>query len=347
MLHYATTSRQVCMIIAAFSLTCLPAAVLAETEEYIQVPSECAELVKSVPGEVYLSDDGSCEPLAFKKLFKIDSSRSEIKIHVNGSLWKSVVVSPLSSALADDVSARADKLAATIKLPDNEHKQEASARAGTILDAAFDERINSEIQRVHQSVLGGMLGGQYPDLAKVQLGQSGDIFKKDQRLYILVSASMPLETLRIYAAQVDALQSSSVRIITRGLVGGARELQPTMRWVLDVTRTDKSCDYLDDANSCEFADPVIDVDAGLFKRFDIERVPAFVFVNGVDSNGDWNEGDADAVPMGSAAVTLGDASLEVQLERLHAGTKAPELLAALKALKTSEKLNRFYRTAAK
>lgn len=151
-------------------------------------------------------------------------------------------------------------------------------------------------------------------------GQAGNthhgtaILKEDERIYIFISSSVPKETLRNYAGDLDSLGQPRMSIVMRGFVGGMTKVRPTLKFLREVLFKDENC-YSD---KCEaYRAPVL-IDPLLFRRYGIEAVPAIVYargVKGVDST--VSEGVKEEVETKEHYILYGDAALEGALEVLN------------------------------
>lgn len=141
--------------------------------------------------------------------------------------------------------------------------------------------------------------------AKRALEDTGD------RLYLFISSSVPLVTLRNYARAIDGLPGAVM--VLRGFVQGADRLKPTMRLVRKIRLKDKECE----GDDCKLRDTAVVVDPVLFRRYKIKRVPALVAAEGVQSPGTCSEGNPDVVNVGASGVIYGDAGVQGLLARLE------------------------------
>lgn len=139
------------------------------------------------------------------------------------------------------------------------------------------------------------------------------------RLYIFVSKSVPLKTLRRYARDMEKLPGSMM--VLRGFIGGARTMAPTVRHIAEIIKHDTDCT----GPACTLRNVEIYVDPILFRQYNITRVPAVVYAPEVATLGHCEE------PPGidksrDVLVAYGDAALlyvleTLQRERPHSGLK--------------------------
>ena len=63
----------------------------------------------------------------------------------------------------------------------------------------------------------------------------------DERIYLFISSSMPLQTVRNYAASVARLGDPGIVLVMRGFIEGMTKIQPTIRFIGTVLQRDPSC----------------------------------------------------------------------------------------------------------
>lgn len=142
------------------------------------------------------------------------------------------------------------------------------------------------------------------------------------QLYLFVSSSVPLTTLRNYAAMIDRARAGQVIMVLRGFVGGMKKIRPTMEFIGEILKKDPACDLLREkyparGHKCDSYQVNIQVDPLLFQRFAIEEVPALAYlpVSENDTEGKQTE------PL----IVNGDAGLDYLLERINREGKSAEL----------------------
>lgn len=92
-------------------------------------------------------------------------------------------------------------------------------------------------------------------------------------LIVALSSSMPVETVRDYMVQLEAVPEAIV--VLRGFVGGAKKVADTGRWLEEVKRKNPTC------RECEHYGAKTVVDPILFKELGIKQVPAIAFIPNV------------------------------------------------------------------
>jgi type-F conjugative transfer system pilin assembly protein TrbC len=139
---------------------------------------------------------------------------------------------------------------------------------------------------------------------------------------LFVSSSMPIETLRTYAGQ---LERAGGVMAFRGMPGGMRQVAPMAKLSAAILRRDPGCD----GPACAMRDVQLIVDPLVFRQHGVARVPALAMIPG-DPTLPYCERD-EASPR-SAHLVQGDAALSGLLEeygRLGGGEEVRDALAHL------------------
>lgn len=121
---------------------------------------------------------------------------------------------------------------------------------------------------------------------------------------LFVSSSMPIETLRTYAGQ---LQHAGGVMAFRGMPGGMRQVAPMAKLSAAILRRDPGCE----GPACAMRDVQLIVDPLVFRQHGVARVPALAMIPG-DPTLPYCERD-EASPR-SAHLVQGDAALSGLLE---------------------------------
>ena len=288
------------------------AALAAGRPGYIATPDACYVPEKVDGGAVFLKAAGACDGKPGRAFLQTDQAR--LKVHVDGKLWKEVPVEEVSVADVSATLANADRLAGTLTVPQNRAEDEMRAAAGKLNDyyraEEFQGRVRAESERIKSEVLGNSFARFYPDRAATEArGKLAD----SERVYLFVSSSMPLQTMRNYAASVSRMREPRIMMVMRGFVGGMTKIQPTIDFVGGVLKEDPSCSFAE--RECRMRPVNLVVDPLLFRRYGIDRVPAVVFVRGLDSaDPALSEGSVENARVTDSYAIYGDASLEYVLE---------------------------------
>jgi len=135
----------------------------------------------------------------------------------------------------------------------------------------------------------------------------------NDRLFICISQSMPMNEIRSYVRQVAYLGDKDIVFVLRGFIGGVKYIKPTIRFFYNATKKDPNCSGL---VNCKLYSVVFDVNPLVFRKYKIDRVPAFVFVPNYHriTHSNFNKDDG-------AYVLYGDVSLKYAIELLYKNSK--------------------------
>ncbi len=231
---------------------------------------------------------------------------------------------------------KANKMAETLTIPTNKSEVDMSKIAEKMntyyRSPEFQGKLKGETERIKAELFGDASVRFYPDsttsAAQRRLGG-------DERIYIFISSTMPLQTVRNYAASVARLGDPNVTLVMRGFVDGMSKIQPTIRFIGSVLQRDSACNPAE--GKCEMLPAGLAVDPLLFRRYGIERVPAIVYAKGLKADdAALSEGDSKNASIVENHTVYGDASLEYLLDQIRKETGS-HTLATLLAAPTNKK----------
>ena len=129
---------------------------------------------------------------------------------------------------------------------------------------------------------------------------------------LFVSSSMPIPTLRSYAAQLERVHGV---MAFRGVPGGLKRMGPLAKLTAQILRLESDCE----GPNCEMRDVQLIVDPIVFRQHGIAQVPALGMIPG-DPTQAYCERDDDSPR--AAHVVFGDSALSGMLEEYaHLGGK--------------------------
>lgn len=194
-----------------------------------------------------------------------------------------------------------------------EARQAAEALFRLYQSDAFQAKILKERNRLAEKFFGAKQKGD--DDNPKDDGAGGPV--TDDRIYLFVSSSVPLPTLRNYAMDMARLKDSRLVLVMRGFVGGANRIGPTATFIAEVLKVDPNCELGAD-RECAMREIPFIVDPRLFREAGIEKVPAIGFIPGGNQM------------IGEPLIIYGDTSLGYALERMarESGNRDLERLAA-------------------
>jgi type-F conjugative transfer system pilin assembly protein TrbC len=154
--------------------------------------------------------------------------------------------------------------------------------------------------RLHQA-----LGLAPPDGAPTPMPTSGNVPAKAWVPLLFASSSIPIETLRSYAGQLERVGGV---IAFRGVPGGLNKIGPMAELTARMLRVDPGCE----GPACTMRNVQVVIDPILFRQHGIARVPAFAMVPG-DPTQPYCEREGESAPR-AAHLVLGDAALSGLLD---------------------------------
>jgi len=233
----------------------------------------------------------------------------------------------------DDVLEKAKEYERNIELPDvanSEAQQAAEQAANSFYSQEYQKKIQAEIERLKSEEFGAVLDG-FEDPTQ---GDSKDtVLTSNERLYIFISSSVPLSTLRTYAFELHKLNEPNVSMVMRGFVDGMKHFEPTLGLVRSILVTDSDCDL--STEKCEVYSAPISIDPLVFREFGIQRVPAIAYVRGSRSEDAAATNEDPDNPRGpeDTYIVYGDVSLERAIETIAKETKSDGLDGLLRKLR--------------
>lgn len=239
-------------------------------------------------------------------------------------LASSVSAGDLNKSMVDEAVKRSNQCKKALELSDSEDIQDSRAMrtarkmANKFYSADFQKQIAKEVERLKTDVFSEVFEG----VEKRSKSKSADSFLlEDERLYIFISSSVPVSTLRTYVSVIDQLKDPRVFLVMRGMVGGIGSMTPTIKFFGKLLAKDVNCDVL--AKKCESYRAQISIDPSLFPKYGIENVPAIAYVKGVSLvDAARSEGEAENLNgTQNAYIVYGDVSVERGLEIISRETK--------------------------
>ena len=206
---------------------------------------------------------------------------------------------PLEEQL-DDLNQKVSKVDIDREQLEKEASHEIREKADQIVSLyrspAYQQKLKQEQVRIREilGIEGQEEGGEGIDSLKELPGRS---------VYVFASSSVPLKTLRNYAAGMAAQEGYAPVMVFRGFVGGAGKIGPTVELIGDIIKVDSGCDMT--SGQCDTWPVSVTVDPMKFRQFGIQKVPAIVL----------DRGSKDPL------ILYGDVSLKYALERFETEIK--------------------------
>lgn len=310
-----------CLALAVPALATAPVA-------YLTTPTTCDRVEKVAVAErkVFLSSPASCPTKPGRARIEVPNEMAEIEVFVNGTSTGTQALQRYGMDGVQGLLGDAEKLAESLRAvrppdPDSREALAAKTSADLFYSPEYQARITAESERLKQTVFAPVMKDYYPEEAAREQVKAGKL-AADERVYVFISSSIPETTLRAYVSLADKVMEPNLVFVLRGMVGGAKQVGPTMAFVSGLLNKDPGCDVK--ADKCEMYQANIQVDPLLFARYHVTQVPAVAYarnVSVVDGFGK-SEGLTDEVPVGDAYQVEGDASLDRLLEVINREAKS-------------------------
>jgi len=319
MLH----TRRLILSASALLLICLTH--VEAKEAFVAMPSPCYSVEAVKKDKVYLKeDDQACVQVMPKTMIELDETVDVIEVYVQGRLWNTQSIHKKDidpEKIAAAVEEQKKKLETEIRISqDDVAAKRAEAAAKTFYAERYQRILNQEQERIKTDVF--KLGDKEKiDLYSDATGNTPQgLLNKDSNLYVFISSSMPLNTLRAYAQDVAALKDKNVLIVVRGMIGSPPGIKETARYLKKLIQKDPDCQ-----RNCKVYKARFVIDPKLFEKYRITEVPAFVYDRNVKTRSPDIGGRTENKSSREPYQLSGDVSLEYALELFRRATKEKEL----------------------
>lgn len=309
-------------------------------EILIPTPDPCYYVSRIDKNKVFLErkKDSTCSMVISFVKVKVDVSDVDyLEIYVDGRFWLKTRV---RGEVIDDIVERMFYIANGTRSvldrnnfgPREDIMREAERYAREVYEYYRSDEFQSKVRSYKEDLMSNLTQGRvYSDLhrRKSEVGGLDRLnalkekrrlkLAEDERVYIFVSSSLPVETVRNYvkqACEIFDIQDLDSRVffVLRGGVGGLTRITPTVDWVLSViSKDERGC--VDE--NCEVFPVNFIIDPFLYSKYGISKVPAVVYVKGLFGQelGLVSEG-SNTIKIGKAFVRYGDVSLYRHLEKI-------------------------------
>jgi len=279
---------------------------------FLKVPTSCLRLDRVEGSRIYLkSSPEGCAGTPSSLPVAVDPAIKRVAVYIDGEFRE-----------AQDVEGFDVKKIAV------RGQEEARKTLDYYQSESFRKKYEAEIERLKNTVFKDTLDAYYGEAkGNEKSSEIGGKLPGKERIYLFISSSMPIWTLRKYAGDLDKLGDPRIVMVMRGFVGGMKYVKPTLAFVRKIVAKDPNCDS--DKTKCEAYRVAMNIDPLLFRRYDISRTPAAVFVPDVRvMDASLSEGLEENAKVGDHFLLYGDASLDYILDAFHreSGAKSLERL---------------------
>lgn len=232
----------------------------------------------------------------------------------------------------DDISnvmTRAKDYQGKTTIPDNLNKKQGEEKAKETFEKykseEFQSKLKAEMERIQKALTGETGKQYYRDAMKTDT--TGML--SNEQIYIFISSSMPVKTIRNYVQDVAFLDDPNIKFVLRGFVGGMKKIQPTTEFISNIIKRDPAC-----TGKCESYKVAVQINPMLYRRYNIDRTPAILYVQGVLSKEKaLSKKDVSKDEEYPFWLIYGDASLETATELFADKTKRESLKAINRKLR--------------
>lgn len=218
-----------------------------------------------------------------------------------------------NSSLEQDIEHVKTK-AKEIKVPELKKNPEIDKEAKRAYEYSQSPEFKAQVEAFRKD-LNLLLGGQQPQADPVERYYSAykpkrGFLSDDERIYIFISSSMPEQTIRNYIRDASKI-GNNIFLVLRGAIGGIKQIMPTAVWANNLLKKNPLCE-----GQCEMYGVKILIDPFLYRKYEITKVPAVVYVKGLQNIEGLSEG-LSSVKIGNFWVSYGDVSLDYHLKLIE------------------------------
>lgn len=245
----------------------------------------------------------------------------------------------LDRSSINDLLKRRDNILNSLNTPSNGYEKESRERASKIMEKIYSDDFQKQLQ-IQTEKLKNAIFKDHAWSLRTAAGSNGDkevvsaSLLPDERLYVFVSSSVPIQTLRNYAASIDKIGDPRIVMVMRGFVGGMKDWTAMLDFSSRVLVKNPSCDTR--REQCETYAANLQVDPLLFRRFGVSLVPSIVYARGVNRKDPlMSEGLSEIAEISGFYSIQGDMSFEYFLETIRQETESRSIDGVLAVLRGS------------
>ena len=307
MLHWKICSIKTLFLtlVSAFLLNTSAVAVENLKNILIPMPSACYSVYRVEGNSIYLKQySKSCPSIETMTEVKVLDEAEEVEIYVEDKLWRKYEIKRKN--LEENIK-ELEKKSKQIYIPESRVSDDIKSLAMQSYMLTQTPQYQQQVEEF-KSQISSATGGNLPEQKFYRDAASEKtVLQDEERIYVFVSSSMPDETIRTYVRALHFIGRNTF-IVLRGAVGGLYRLKPTAEWSVNMLKKDTLCE-----GQCDLYRTKIIIDPFLFRKYQITRVPAVVYVKNVINTEGLSEG-LDSVKIKEAFVSYGDVSLSYHLK---------------------------------
>ncbi len=160
-----------------------------------------------------------------------------------------------------------------------------------------------------------------------------DRLLNSEKVFLFISSSLPEQTLRAYARDLDRLGDPNFVLVLRGFVDGMQQARPTLDFLEKLLVRESGC-RMNKGKACDLFRVSIVIDPLVFQKFYIQEVPALAFVRNINLIDPKQSMGLEGNLSGEveAVVVYGDVALASGLEHILKDTKDARIEQAVQKL---------------
>ncbi len=236
------------------------------------------------------------------------------------------------TTIVNEMMEKAKEAAKSMSKPQSIYQKQGEQEAQKVMDTYNSEEFQKKVaefsEKLQKDLAPVSVKEYYKDAAKKAAGFR---LAGNERLYIFISTSVPVGTIREYVKDAVALGSMNIAFVLRGGAGGMTALAPTAKFISQCTLRDADC-YLH-SGKCKAYNVAFEIDPLLYRKYAVDAVPAIVYVPSMTvADRNVSEGREGNVTSGEFYAVYGDVSLAFALEQIAKETKSVHVTNMVKAL---------------
>ena len=216
-----------------------------------------------------------------------------------------------------------------IEIPEEIMEAARQAKSNAVIQPEIQERVTTVMGRVNSSEWQQEKNRFLSAIREAQglpEPEASEVAPSGARPLLFISSSMPEITLRNYVRDLEKVGGI---LVMRGMIGGMKRTQPTLRFISNLLKKDPSCE----GAQCALREVEVVVDPIQFQKHGIRKVPALVVESEFDFQSYCEDG-SDSL-LASGPVVYGDASLSGLLNALASMTGGDSAKALLEMMEAS------------
>ena len=146
-----------------------------------------------------------------------------VRVFTDGAFWRNAALTPLAIPDIEAPLNKARELERTLKVPENKHDKamlkEAEKLNAVYQSPEFQQKLADETERIKRDMFGEQLQEEYYADARKPAKTTAAKLPQDERVYLFISSSMPMATIRNYVSSIARLHDSNVLMVMKRICG--------------------------------------------------------------------------------------------------------------------------------